>query len=170
MTLHSRNRRGAAQRRSVTEITPKSRFLCANRSPIQYGFRAGANSIPYSVNILNLILFLSHAHKLKFEVYLPYQSIAIVLSSASLLFIFCGLSFLYPVSFVAQLIGFLSHAIIAGQLSREKRKLLSGKRSMWIAKLAVDFPKKFRRFLCVTLAGLVRISEMILVELVAHQS
>ena len=71
MTLHSRNRRGAASLRSVTEITPKSRFLRANGSPIQYGFRAGAHSIPYSVNILNLILFLSHAHKLKFGVYLP---------------------------------------------------------------------------------------------------
>ena len=71
MTLHSRNRRGAASLRSVTEITPKSRFLRANGSPIQHGFRAGAHSIPYSVNILNLILFLSHAHKLKFGVYLP---------------------------------------------------------------------------------------------------
>ena len=42
----------AAQLRSVTEIAPKSPFLCVNRSPIQYGFRAGAKAIRYSVNII----------------------------------------------------------------------------------------------------------------------
>ena len=36
---------------SVTEIAPKSRFLCVNRSPIRYGFRAGAKAIQYSVSI-----------------------------------------------------------------------------------------------------------------------
>ena len=43
---------GVAQPRSVTEIAPKSRFLCLNRSPIQYDFRAGAKDIQYSVNIV----------------------------------------------------------------------------------------------------------------------
>ena len=42
---------GAAQFRSVTEMAPRSPFLCANRSPIQYDFRAGAKVIPYCVNI-----------------------------------------------------------------------------------------------------------------------
>ena len=32
----------AGQLRSVTEIAPKSLFLCVNKSPIRYGFRAGA--------------------------------------------------------------------------------------------------------------------------------
>ena len=31
---------GGAQLRSVTEITPKSPFLCVNNSYIRYGFRA----------------------------------------------------------------------------------------------------------------------------------
>ena len=135
---------GAAQRRSVTEITPKSRFLCPNRSPIQYGFRAGANFIPYSVNILNLILFFVACTLAKI------WSLSTNLLRSSFLPLFC-LSFLYLLSFVAQLIGFLSQAIVAGQLSSKKGKLLSGKRSMWIAKLAVDFPKNVR-FLWVTLA------------------
>ena len=41
---------GAAQLRSVTEIAPKSRFLCVNRNPIQYGFRAGAKAVWYHMN------------------------------------------------------------------------------------------------------------------------
>ena len=41
----------AAQLRSVTEIQPKSPFLCVNRSPIRYGFRADAKAFQYSVNI-----------------------------------------------------------------------------------------------------------------------
>ena len=36
---------GVAQLRSVTEIAPKLPFLCVNRSPIQYCFRAGAKAI-----------------------------------------------------------------------------------------------------------------------------
>ena len=44
-----RDQRGAAL--SVTEIAPKSSFLCVNVSPIQYGFRAGAKATWYSVNI-----------------------------------------------------------------------------------------------------------------------
>ena len=40
---------GAAQLRSVTEIAPKTPFLCVNRSPIWYGFRAGTKAIRYSV-------------------------------------------------------------------------------------------------------------------------
>ena len=37
--------------RSVREIAPKSPFLCVNRSPIRYGFRAGTKDIRYSVNV-----------------------------------------------------------------------------------------------------------------------
>ena len=40
---------GAALLRSVTEIAPKSPFLCVNRS--LDGFRAGAKAILYSVNM-----------------------------------------------------------------------------------------------------------------------
>ena len=36
--------------RSVTEIPPKSPFLCVNRGPMRYGFRAGAKPIGNSVN------------------------------------------------------------------------------------------------------------------------
>ena len=39
-----------AQHRCVTEIALKSPFLCVNKSPIRYGFRAGAKAIRYSVN------------------------------------------------------------------------------------------------------------------------
>ena len=46
----------AAQLRSVTEITPKSPFLCENRSPIRYCFFAGAKAIRHSVNIALLLL------------------------------------------------------------------------------------------------------------------
>ena len=42
---------GAAQILSVTEIAPKSRFLCVNRSPIRYGFRAGAEANQHSVTL-----------------------------------------------------------------------------------------------------------------------
>ena len=35
----------AAHLRSVTEIAPKSPFLCVNRSPVGYGFRADAQAI-----------------------------------------------------------------------------------------------------------------------------
>ena len=50
VTLHFRDRR--AQLRLLTEIvSPKLWFLCVNRSPIRYGFRAGARAIRYSVNI-----------------------------------------------------------------------------------------------------------------------
>ena len=41
---------GAAQLRTVTEIAPKSPFLCVNRSPIRYGFRAGAKAVRYYMN------------------------------------------------------------------------------------------------------------------------
>ena len=37
---------GASQLHSVTEIAPKSPFLWVNRSPIRYGFRAGAKAFP----------------------------------------------------------------------------------------------------------------------------
>ena len=42
---------GAEQLRSVTEIASKSRFLCVNRSPIEYGFRAGAKAVRYTMNV-----------------------------------------------------------------------------------------------------------------------
>ena len=45
---------GAAQLRSVTEIAPKSPSLCVNRSPIQYGFCAGAKAFRYSVNTFRI--------------------------------------------------------------------------------------------------------------------
>ena len=47
---------GAAQLRSVTEIAPPQPFLCANRSPIRYGFRGGAKAIRYSVNTYPMIM------------------------------------------------------------------------------------------------------------------
>ena len=40
-----------AQLRSVTEIAPKSPFPYLNRSHSRYGFRAGAKTTRYSVNI-----------------------------------------------------------------------------------------------------------------------
>ena len=40
-----------AQFRSVTEIAPKSLFPYLNRSPSRYGFRAGAKTFRYSVNV-----------------------------------------------------------------------------------------------------------------------
>ena len=39
------------QLRLLTEIALKSPLLCVNRSPIPYGFSAGAKAIRYSVNI-----------------------------------------------------------------------------------------------------------------------
>ena len=45
---------GAGQLRSVKEIAPKSPFLCVNRSPIQYGFCAGAKAFRYSVNTFRI--------------------------------------------------------------------------------------------------------------------
>jgi len=38
---------GAARLRFVTEIVPKSPLLCVNRSPIRYGFHAGAKATWY---------------------------------------------------------------------------------------------------------------------------
>ena len=46
---------------SVTEIAPKSRFLCVNRSPIQYGFRACANAMRYSVKQERIITWCEHS-------------------------------------------------------------------------------------------------------------
>ena len=50
MTLHFKDRRGAANR-SVTDrgIAPKSPSLCVNRSPILYGFRADAKAILFAI-------------------------------------------------------------------------------------------------------------------------
>ena len=50
---------GAAELRSVTKIAPKSPFLCENRSPIRYDFRAGAKTIWYRVTGLNNVPRLS---------------------------------------------------------------------------------------------------------------
>ena len=41
----------AVQLRFVTEIAPKSPFLCVNRSTIWYDFHAGAKALRYSMNI-----------------------------------------------------------------------------------------------------------------------
>ena len=38
---------GAAYLRSVTEIAPKSPFLCLNKSPMRYGFRARLRVVPH---------------------------------------------------------------------------------------------------------------------------
>ena len=46
---------------SVTEIAPKSRFLSVNRSHIQYGFRACANAMRYSVNYKRKISRCEHS-------------------------------------------------------------------------------------------------------------
>ena len=49
---HSAFEFGAAQLRFVTELAPESPFLCVNKIPIWYDFRAGANlDIRYSVSI-----------------------------------------------------------------------------------------------------------------------
>ena len=42
---------GAAQLRSVTEIAPKSRFFCVNRTCMRYDSRGGAKAIRYGVRI-----------------------------------------------------------------------------------------------------------------------
>ena len=41
----------ATQLRFLTEIPLKSPFFCVNRSPMAYGFSAGARAIRYTVNI-----------------------------------------------------------------------------------------------------------------------
>ena len=41
----------AAQLCYVTEIAPKSPFLCVNRSPNRYDFSGGAKTIRHNVNI-----------------------------------------------------------------------------------------------------------------------
>ena len=46
-----------AQHRCVTEIALKSSFLCVKRSPIWYGFRAGAKAIRHSVNTYSICDF-----------------------------------------------------------------------------------------------------------------
>ena len=48
------------QLRPVTEIAPKSPFLCVNRSPIQYGFPAGAKAIQCS-NEFYIVFFTGYA-------------------------------------------------------------------------------------------------------------
>ena len=40
----------AAQLCSITEVAPKSSFSSVNRNPIQYGFRASAKAMRYSIN------------------------------------------------------------------------------------------------------------------------
>ena len=52
MTLHSGDRRGAARRGFVTEIAPKSPFLCVNGCPVRCGLRANTKlAIRYGLNI-----------------------------------------------------------------------------------------------------------------------
>ena len=62
VTLVFRDRGGAEQLRSLTKIVPKSLFLCVNRIPIWYGFRASTKAIWYSGNIalagLGIALFI----------------------------------------------------------------------------------------------------------------
>ena len=55
---HSTFEFGAAQLRFVTELAPKSPFLCVKRIPIWSDFRAGANfDIRYSVSIVTILLY-----------------------------------------------------------------------------------------------------------------
>ena len=49
-TNYFQDRRSVAHLRFVTEFAPKSLLVCVNRSPIRYGFHAGAKDIRYSVN------------------------------------------------------------------------------------------------------------------------
>ena len=49
---------GVAQLPSVTEIAPKSQFLCVKRSLKRYNFRVGARAIRYGVNITQTYCFL----------------------------------------------------------------------------------------------------------------
>ena len=62
VTLVFRDRHGAVQLRSLTKIAPKSPFLCVNRIPIWYGFRASTKAIWKSGNIalvgLGIALFI----------------------------------------------------------------------------------------------------------------
>ena len=50
-TFNTRVNSGTVQLRFVTETALKSPFLCVNKSPIRYGFCAGARSFRYSVVI-----------------------------------------------------------------------------------------------------------------------
>ena len=55
---HSTFEFGAAQLRFVTELAPKSPFLCVNKIPIWYDFRASANlDIRYSVSMVSILLY-----------------------------------------------------------------------------------------------------------------
>ena len=68
---------GAARLRTVTEISPKSPLLCVNKSPIRYGFRAGAKVILYSVNIaLNSLVTLMGMNSVV-QVFLPSSTVLI---------------------------------------------------------------------------------------------
>ena len=49
--LHSGDRRGAARLHFVTEIAPKSPFLCVNGCPVRCGLRANTKAIRYGLNI-----------------------------------------------------------------------------------------------------------------------
>lgn len=53
VAMHFQDRRGAVslRHRNRAEITV---HMCVNRSPIGYGFRAGAEAIRYSVNVARL--------------------------------------------------------------------------------------------------------------------
>ena len=41
---------------AVTEIAPKSPFLCMYRSPMRYGFCGGAKAIQYAVNMAEIVV------------------------------------------------------------------------------------------------------------------
>ena len=61
--------RSAVQLSSITEIAPKSPFLCLNRNRIRYGFRAGAKAMRYSMNtylIRQSAVSLSYRHMTEF--------------------------------------------------------------------------------------------------------
>lgn len=55
--LRSTFKMGTAQLHSVTEISPKSLFLCVPKIPIRYGLHTGKRAIRYSQHIALLCLF-----------------------------------------------------------------------------------------------------------------
>ena len=64
---------GEAQPLFVTEITPPQPFFCANRSPIRYGFRGGAQAIRYTANIT--LTFTQFPDSTKFQALLSIDKI-----------------------------------------------------------------------------------------------
>ena len=71
--LHFRDRRGRASLRPARKSRHHNRFFCVNRSPIQYGFRGGAQAIRYTVNIA--LTFMQFPHNSRFLAVLSIDEI-----------------------------------------------------------------------------------------------